>query len=267
MVNHPSGPNSNPNDLVPSSEPARNYATFTHFHSRERVRLGNVAGCIVGCFVNRLTGEVMLCPCGSWRCDRCGRRNVGRFLKRIRGRTYSRMATITLEGDGRPSRENLRRLNAGWRTWKRWLDRTVGRKVAFTWVNEQGEKSGRLHKHVLLDIPRFDYRHARAAAVRNRLGRVIDFQKVRNFGAQSYVVKYLSKGLGVEWPKYTRRCQTTEPRPQSQEGWEFYKHDRPSGKVSAADNWRDEINERWLNDLIESASLDDQRKSASGVPP
>lgn len=244
------------NALIPCPSTASNTAGFSNRNRDHQLSLARPVGCQIGVFVNTLTGEVRWCPCGRWRCTDCGKRNVARFLARVRHRHWYYLATFTLEGDGAASKENIKRLNAGWRTWLRWAQRQQRRKFAFTWVNEQGSKSGRLHKHVLLDSGRIGYRAARAAVVRNHLGRVVDFQRVRSTGASGYIAKYLTKTLTVEWPRYTRRCQTTEPRPEPEEGWTLYRRDTAWQRRTYFGTWMDDCNSTFAANAAEREALE-----------
>lgn len=125
------------------------------------------------------------------------------------------MATFTLEGDGSPTKDNIKAINAHWRVFKRWLERNVGLE-AFTWVNEQGGLNGRLHKHALVKCNFISYRRARRAVSRAGFGRVCDFSPIKTArGARFYVSKYLAKSLPVKWPRYSRRCQTSCPKAPS----------------------------------------------------
>lgn len=144
-------------------------------------------------------------------------------MERIAPPKWTYMVTLTLEGEGSPSRENIRSINAHWRVFKRWLERNADLED-FTWVNEQGGKTGRLHKHALVKCSRFGYHAARRAVSRAGFGRVCDFSPIRTArGARFYVSKYLAKSLPVKWPKYSRRCQTSIPAPKPTGEYMFQK--------------------------------------------
>lgn len=179
--------------------------------------------CAIGIFISKKTGEAHPASCGSWACIDCGPRKVRRFLARIAPPQWTYMATLTLEGDGSPTRENIRSINASWRVFKRWLERNVHLED-FTWVNEQGKLHSRLHKHALVKCSFIPYRRARAAIIRAGFGPVCDFQPVKTQrNARFYVSKYLSKSLPVKWPKYSRRCQTSIPAPKPTGEYMFQK--------------------------------------------
>ncbi len=179
--------------------------------------------CSIGTFVSKATGEVRPAPCGSWNCIDCGPRKARRFLRRISPPQWSYMVTLTLAGSGEPSKENIQSINAHWRVFKRWLERTT-KLTDFTWVNEQGKLHSRLHKHALVKCGRISYHAARRAILRAGFGPVCDFKPVRTQrAARFYVSKYLSKSLPVRWPKYSRRCQTSIAAPKSDGSWTLQK--------------------------------------------
>lgn len=181
----------------------------------------NFTPCAIGTFYSRDTGEVRPAPCGSWNCVDCGPRKSRRFQARIAPSKWSYMVTLTLDGEGSASTANVKRLNRNWRVFKRWLQRSAKLRD-FAWVNEQGKKHGRIHKHALVQSSTFSYRRARAAVLRAGFGPVCDFSRVRSQRAvRSYVSKYLTKSLAVRWPKYSRRCQTSLPATKSNEAWAF----------------------------------------------
>ncbi len=161
------------------------------------------------------------------------------------------MVTLTLEGDGSPSKENIKAINAHWRVWKRWLERNASLED-FTWVNEQGGKTGRLHKHALVKCNRFGYRAARRAVTRAGFGRVCDFSPIRTArGARFYVSKYLAKSLPVKWPRYSRRCQTSCPAPKSQEKWVLQKWLRLPHKLTSFQIWKEEAYQEAIGNELE----------------
>lgn len=171
----------------------------------------NFTPCAIGLFYSRETGEAWPAPCGRWNCVDCGPRKARRFQKRIAPPRWNYMITLTLEGDGTATPDNIKRLNGNWKVFKRWMQRTADLKD-FAWVNEQGKKHGRIHKHALVQSSRFSYLAARRAVKRAGFGTVCDFSRVRNQRAvRFYVSKYLTKSLSVVWPRYSRRCQTSLP--------------------------------------------------------
>lgn len=211
--------------------------------------------CQVGWLVSHVTGQVIQAGCGRWACANCGPRMVRRFRKRIAAQRSVYLATFTLEGGSRATPEGIRRLNAGWRVWLRWLRRQEGRKIPFSWVNEQGARAGNLHKHALIDCSRISYRAARRAVVRAHLGRVVDFRRVRDSGAQGYISKYLAKGLGVAWPRFARRCQTTAPNVR-EPGWYFIKNRlAPTRRRAEPDVQLSSINEVEANEQLPLALI------------
>ena len=161
------------------------------------------------------------------------------------------MVTLTLEGDGQATRENIKAINAHWRVWKRWLERNAELEH-FTWVNEQGSQTGRLHKHALVKCNRFGYRAARRAVTRAGFGRVCDFSPIKTArGARFYVSKYLAKSLPVKWPRYSRRCQTSCPQEKSQEKWVLQKWLRLPGRVTPFQVWKEEAYQEAIGNELE----------------
>jgi hypothetical protein len=166
------------------------------------------------------TGDVLAAPCKKWSCPACGPRAARRFIARVqRTPRFTYFITLTSKpGQGSVNRQSVKNFNACWRSFAQWLKREVGLNHV-TWTLEQGEKTGHLHRHALIDTNRsFSYKRARAALVRTGHGAVCDFKPSRSArsvqaGAR-YLGKYLGKSLSDQkhaWPRYTRRCQTSTP--------------------------------------------------------
>lgn len=170
-----------------------------------------------GYFWNPLTGLVQHAPCKKWSCPACGPRAARRFIARVmRTPRFTYFITLTSKPDGVPgtSAAQVKKFNACWRSWLRWLKREAGVNHV-TWTLERGSKTGHLHRHALIDTNRsFSYKRARASLVRTGHGAVCDFKPSRSqhssrAGAR-YLGKYLAKHLeNTPWPKYSRRCQTS----------------------------------------------------------
>lgn len=215
----------------------------------------NYTPCSLGTFINAETGECRPAGCGSWSCVDCGPRKVRRFLKRIAPPAWTYMVTLTLEGDGEATKDNIKAINAHWRVWQRWLQRNH-KLEHFTWVNEQGSQTGRLHKHALVKCSRFGYRAARRAVTRAGFGRVCDFSPIRTArGARFYVSKYLAKSLPVKWPRYSRRCQTSCPQEKSSEKWILQKWLRFRNPTSPQRVWHEVAFQEAMNNELERDAL------------
>jgi hypothetical protein len=179
----------------------------------------------IGRFVNTISGEIKAAFCGSWACVRCGPRKVATWCIRIERGRWDWFLTLTLPGDGSPTRENFSRLGDGWANVRQFLKREYAMED-YTWVREQGErKTKRLHLHVLLRSRRIAAGRLRRVALRAGLGTWLHLSAVRSSrSAKRYCSKYLSASAGeCMWPKYTRRCQTTIPKAVAQAGWTFEK--------------------------------------------
>jgi len=182
-----------------------------------------------GNYLNRATGELVAARCNKWDCRTCGPRRARRFVARVlRTPRFSYFVTLTAPPHS-PYLDAaiVRSFNASWRSWKRWLKRSVGVGHC-SWVLERGEKTGHLHRHALIETGRrFSYLAARAALVRCGLGSVCDFKRVPSRRAKvavgRYIGKYLAKQLGdCLWPRYTRRAQTSIPDNRTSDpNWSF----------------------------------------------
>lgn len=215
----------------------------------------NYTPCSIGTYISKKTGECFPAGCNSWACVDCGPRKVRRFLQRIAPPAWNYMATFTIEGDGSPTKENIKAINAHWRIFKRWLERNC-KLEAFTWVNEQGGERGRLHKHALLRCNRISYRRARAALLRAGFGRVCDFSPIRNpRGARSYVSKYLSKSLPTKWPRYSRRCQTSCPSIKPSGEYMLQKWLRLPYRLTSFQIWKEEAYQEAITNEVEREYL------------
>jgi hypothetical protein len=178
----------------------------------------HVPDCHIGYYTSASTGEVAPASCGRWTCAKCGPVAKRKFLLRTMSVSYNWMLTLTYE-----DRTYLRRarelerpeeyVNRCWHSFARWLRRNYGLST-HTWVNEHGETRGRVHKHLVVKLSRaLNYKRARRALHRCGLGRQCRFERITDpDGAACYLGKYLAKGLGQEWPRYSRRVQNAAPR-------------------------------------------------------
>lgn len=187
------------------------------------------AHCAIGLFTSTVTGEVVYARCGSWTCEICGPRKVRRFRLRLlaarQSWTYFLTLTLPASCSGEPTPENRKYLQKCWRQAAQFLRRNYG-LTHYVWVNELGERTSRLHKHLLLKCRTIDYRKAGERFARLGLGRQCRFERPRSqTGVQAYLVNYLSKGLNSLWPRYARRFATTLPAlPRAGKGeWMFQK--------------------------------------------
>lgn len=195
-----------------------------------------VGTCLCGILFNSSTGEVKPKMCGSWNCERCGKKNVAKWVLRIEPHSWRWFLTLTLDCDGAAVRENFQRLARGWGNVRKYLKRHgMGN---YTWVREQGHNATRrVHLHVIFDGPRQEvgcagrcrkgHQHhvwgLRRSVELSGLGIWFKLEKVRSTKhVKRYVTKYLSKDLSTHhWPKYTRRIQSTIPRGKPEAGWHF----------------------------------------------
>lgn len=157
---------------------------------------------------------------------------------RISQQSWQWFLTLTLAGDGSPTRENFKRLAKGWSGVRHWLKRTH-RLSAYTWVRERGHKgSRRVHLHVLLTCDRISARSLRRIAVNNGLGTWLHLSPIKSESqAKRYVSKYLGKDAGTHvFPRYVRRVQSTVKRLPAAPGWHFLKRDRPRKRTWFSDH-------------------------------
>jgi hypothetical protein len=189
--------------------------------------------------VNTGTGQAIPKLCGKWSCRFCGPRNVRRLAARFRreARKYNRFITLTLDGEGSPTRKNLRRMAAGWRKLYYTLKRDYG-LTDYTWVHEQGSKHGRLNKHLVVNSQDVAQLKLSRLALRAGLGRVIDIRKIKGkLGMRSYLTKYLVKdATGKIWPRYARRVQHNfgSERKQAKEDRWIFQHKRARAVAAAS---------------------------------
>jgi hypothetical protein len=181
----------------------------------------------IGLFINTLTHERRIAPCGSWSCSRCAPINAWRLRRRVRAVRFTHFLTLTFDSSLAPgaTRAALSLAALAWSRVRKWLRRRgLGR---FLRVAELGERGGRLHLHVLVQLGWLDYRALHHELRRAGFGRVADFKRLRNGrGVTAYVTKYISKCAAGAWPRWARRFQTDVPRlrPHSprQPGWCFF---------------------------------------------
>ncbi len=169
----------------------------------------------------------MPAPCCCWNCNACARYKARKVAQRLALIQPTYLLTLTALPDaGKPTAENARQMQAGYRSLKRNLDRNYAVRAA-GWAREISPEKGegraeateghRSHRHVVLNTAkRIDYAKAQAAAKRTRKLGTLDFQKVQYNGFRSpqirdggkfvalaqYLAKdlaqYLAKDLAVE---------------------------------------------------------------------
>lgn len=193
----------------------------------------------------------MPAKCRSWTCLECGPSKARAYRRRIEPMGWTYLLTFTLEGEQwQPntkagclaySAEQIKTCNRKWRMLRQWMRRNLEGKE-FVWVNELGDRGGRLHRHCLITARWFSFGRLRSAAVAAGFGRVMRFDRLRTArGGSSYVSKYLTAGLASRWPKGARRTQTSVPALR-QEGWIFERLPALRGKPT----WWSEHKPPWL---------------------
>lgn len=179
---------------------------------------------LVGNFFCEATGQLLPARCKKWSCKFCGPRRARRWIARIRrAARVDYFITLTARPHGAVTRELVKKFNASWRSWLQWLKREVKGIGDISWTLEQGSNTNHLHRHALIETGgSFSYRRARAALVRTGHGAVCKFVPVRAqrsaMAGAGYIGKYLGKALGEhssQWPRYSRRAQTSVPEMKS----------------------------------------------------
>jgi hypothetical protein len=185
---------------------------------------------LVGNFFCEATGQLIPARCKKWSCKFCGPRRARRWIARIRrAARVDYFLTLTAPPHGAVTRALVKKFNASWRSFLQWLKREIKGIGDISWTLEQGKKTGHLHRHVLIQTGRsFSYKRARAALVRSGHGAVCKFIPVRSSQSarvgSGYLGKYLGKMLdehSTQWPRYSRRAQTTVPELRSESPFEY----------------------------------------------
>jgi hypothetical protein len=194
--------------------------------------------------------------CKSWACEHCSIVRARSWLARASRGNWTHFWSLTVLGDGTATQENIRALRYSRKILFAWVSRNLGRVVNKAIVLERGDKHGRLHAHILLqlvfhddskyvgDYARshdkaswrwFDWKALQAWAKQefrkhhNVLG-ALDFQPIWTSSPRAYagyVVPYLRKQVGdVGWPRGTVRAQLLGPdvrdrRLPTEGGWRF----------------------------------------------
>lgn len=154
--------------------------------------------------------------CSRWDCHFCARYKRRRLRKRLEQVRWRLMLTLTLSADC-----DLATQSAALGRFIRIARREWG-AFKFVWVRELGERTHRLHAHMLIQRRFVAHAQLQAWCARAGLGpvvwasRVIDAHRVG-----SYVAKYMSKLDSLSFRAGTRRYQTRGvPDPRSR-GWHF----------------------------------------------
>jgi hypothetical protein len=175
----------------------------------------------IGLMLNYMTGQMCVAYCKRWRCPRCAPGIVVKWAMRLKDQRYDWFLTLTLAGDGRPTRENFAKLSHGWKNVRQYLKRNCGLED-YTWVREQGKQgSRRVHLHVALRCRRISARRLRSVATAAGLGKWLHLSRVKSSKSSTrYLTTYLGKDAGTySWPRFVRRVQSTAPSKPKEPGW------------------------------------------------
>lgn len=207
--------------------------------------------CQRGFAVAERSHRVMRIGCGSHNCRNCGPRLRAEFCARAMRMRQSHRTRKFITFTALPAPpcyackyvggcclRCTRDFNRRVRTVFRWARRLQSRAAArrnrpaplspqFAWTNEQGESTGHLHKHALMDLDYIPQALLSAACVRAGLGRVVDIRPVKDMrGGVGYLAKYMAKAKGQRWGRGARRMQSsrglTAPRAAAREGWRVH---------------------------------------------
>ncbi len=151
-----------------------------------------------GSLFSRKKGVVYRQGCGRWRCAPCASKKaaLARRFERIRWRGPVSLVTLTAARveDADPTPEAMRRFSRRAASVRRWVKRHY-RDFQWDWVREIaprnplcvcdemgacrcGAGGGRLYVHMLWDAPFIPQRKLSKAAVRSKLGEVLDIRRV-----------------------------------------------------------------------------------------
>lgn len=192
-----------------------------------------------GTIYNVARGIAFRRRCSSWRCDDCSRNKARDLRKRLARVNWTKFLTITMPpGRGWAKRPNIAYQAEHLRSLMRALRRRYAR-FNYVWIREVGmaraecvcaaslldcccgANGARLHLHMLLDIAAWiPDQWLKATAARCGLG-FVKLLAVRGNRADSYLIKYLTKGSDI-FPHGTRRFQVVGvPRKTPSEGWQY----------------------------------------------
>jgi hypothetical protein len=146
--------------------------------------------------------------------------------------------TLTLDLDGEVSVANLVRTAHGINQFMKCVRERVHRHFRFVWIRERGEKTGRLHLHILWTAGYVPQDWLSATAVKCGFGKILDVRSalakgfrnstlVERYVTKTCVAQYVSKVEGAEhpdrgFPSGTRIVQTSGvPAYESERGWVY----------------------------------------------
>ena len=192
-----------------------------------------------GSLYSRKRGVVYRLGCGRWACLPCGRRKaaaVARRFARIKWQRAPALVTLTAAQieDADPTPEAMGRFSRRVASLRRWVKRHYG-AFQWAWVREIsprhelcvchemlacrcGAGGGRLHVHMLWDARFVPQAWLSRAAVRCKLGEILDVRRVSEARAARYVSKYLVKDGMRHWVfrharRFAIRAAETEREP------------------------------------------------------
>jgi len=195
--------------------------------------------------VNEATGKKIPTACMAWACPCCARLLSYRVRKRIAPIEWLAKVEFTLDGDGAPTRENNLRLARGQRSVLQWVRRLYRRKYGkdftFRYARMHGISDvGRLHSHMLWDIPFVEQEELSDHAAACRLGIIVYIKPIDKHHdgdkrAIDYVanqaIKYVANQAleqskdGADLPRGCRRFQSAGVAPyQPEPGWFYHRH-------------------------------------------
>lgn len=183
--------------------------------------------------------------CMAWSCKPCARVLAYRVRKRLEPHEWTAKLELTLDGDGAPTRENNLRLARGTRSLLQFVRRYFRRKYGADWklryarMHGIGERTHRLHSHLLWDAPFVPQEvlseHAEACGLGFRVYiKAVDRRHGDPATAARYVadqaVRYVSSQAETaegapDLPRRARRFQSAGIGPyEPEDGWMFHRH-------------------------------------------
>lgn len=158
-----------------------------------------------------IKGEIVNVYCGTWDCKRCGKVNAQMWAWRVRiqieiapGTTY--FWTLTLGAKYRNSKEGFAALNKLWDTFRKMVQRRVGKWTYCAFVEGQPKRGDMPHFHII-SLQKAPFR-LKDMAAKAGFGYMAKEKPITSKKAANYVAKYTTKGF-ENAPKRFRRVRTS----------------------------------------------------------
>jgi hypothetical protein len=241
-----------------------------------------------GFLVNREKCRAREICCSRNSCPQAIKYKRYKLRKRLNKVAWKQFLTVTMDGDGGVSLENLQRGADAINRFMRAVREYTRQDFQYIWIRERGERYGRLHMHILWTAGYIPQAWLSGTAAASGFGIVLDVRSARGFRNKTIVESYVSKLTVANYvakldgaadrdrgfPSGTRLFQTRGvPSYEAEAGWAFQTMTPDFEPIAPTlllhlsltdeldSRWR-----RWVPERLWAEPYPDEVASGQGVP-